>query len=100
VPGKGTILAALTTTQAQLSPSTRDFLLGETEGQNDVDLANGAAWALGSSLQGSPNDSNAQRSIASLQDAWGTALNATHPESEELVLLDAMGNSGRNEFLP
>lgn len=100
VAGRGTILAALTTTQAPLSLPTRDFLLSESQNESNAFLANGAAWALGSALQSAPGDTTTQRSIASIQQAWSTNLNSTQPEPEEMVLLDAMGNSGRSEFLP
>jgi hypothetical protein len=96
IGGKGTILAALTTTQASLTAQTRDFLTTESQTNTNSDLAAGAAWALGSALQNAPGDESTQRSIASLQQAW----TGSQGESQQLALLDAMGNSGRAEFLP
>ena len=100
VAGKGTILAALTTTQAGLTSQTRDFLLNESQSSANADLSNGATWALGSALQNAPVDTSSLRAISSVQQAWTTAQSMTQGENEELVLLDAMGNSGRPEFMP
>jgi hypothetical protein len=95
VPGKGTILAALTTTQAPLNSDVRTFLISQSQDTSNSDLANGALWALGSSLQNAPSDPTSQQAISSIQAAWSTADTA-----QQLNLLDAMGNSGRPDFLP
>lgn len=98
VQGKGTILSSLTTTQASLTDKTREFLISESRNANDPELSSGATWALGSSLQNAIIDSSVQRAIESIQQSWGTLVSASR--SEQLDLLDAMGNSGRAEFFP
>jgi hypothetical protein len=94
--GKGTVLSALTTTQAELNESTREFLLEETR-SSDADLASGALWALGSSLQ-KPQDTAAKKEVQAIEQDWTDALSSGL--ERQLTVLDAMGNSGRPEFLP
>jgi HEAT repeat protein len=99
VSGKGAILAALTTTQAPLDQDTRGFLLDTMEGEPNRDLSLGAAFALGSSLENIPSgDKQAGESIVRLLNAWEQTRSGTL--QEQLAMLDAIGNSGRQEFLP
>ncbi len=91
--GKGAILGALTTTQAKLDANTRNFLLTTMQAEQDIDLAHGAAFALGSSLQQA--GAEAKPSIALVQAAWRKQTSL----DQQLALLDVMGNSGRAEFL-
>lgn len=98
VSGKGTILAALTTTQAGLTPTTRDFLASAVEGESNSDLSQGAAFALGASLRSAPDDSAREHAVELIKDEWETQGSAT--VGERLALLDVMGNSGSVEFLP
>lgn len=94
-----TILAALTTTQAPLDSPTRDFLANKMVSEKDGHLAQSAAFALGSSLQNSPNDAQSARGIAQIESAW-KAQGAGDNLGAKLALLDVMGNSGREEFFP
>jgi hypothetical protein len=96
VSGKGSILGALTTTQAPLDPPTRSFLEAQMEGERNKDLAEGAAFALGSALEKSPNDAETAEAVERILAAW----NGSQSASDRLTLLDVMGNSGRVEFLP
>lgn len=98
VNGKGVVLAALTTTQAALDAETRSFLMRSMRGEKNADLANGAAFALGSALQKAPNDRASQDAIVALSQAWYYQKKSENIEAK-LVVLDAIGNSGRVEFL-
>jgi HEAT repeat protein len=102
VTGKGSILAALTTTQASLQDTTRSFLSNEMSTQSNPDLASGAAYALGSSLQNTAQNSSSSpqvnAAVAQIQQLWTTASSAGNL-SQEMNALDAMGNSGRSEYL-
>lgn len=95
-PGKETILAALTTTQAPVDSATRDFLAQKMQSADDPRLAQGAAFALGSALQGAANDEQSASAIALIQSRFASAGGA----AERMAMLDVMGNSGRAEFLP
>lgn len=97
VSGKGSIQAGLTTTEAPIDSATRDFLAEQARETENRSLAEGAAYALGSSLQNSSNDSSTQNAIQDLHAAWRAAAGNL---TAQLSLLDAMGNSGRAEFLP
>jgi hypothetical protein len=88
---KGSILAALTTTQAPLDAATQSFLRKEMAAATEPSLREGAAFALGSSLQQTPD---AESSAALL-----SAYTAAQSMEAKLSLLDAMGNSGSAEFL-
>ncbi len=94
--GRGTILAALTTTQAPIDSSTRDFLAQRMQAETDPRLSHAAAFALGSALQQSGNDAQSAHSIAQIESAFESA--ASH--GDRLAYLDVMGNSGRPEFYP
>lgn len=94
--GKGSILGALTTTQSKADPGTIEFLADEMEKNANPDLAQGAAFALGAALEKVSSDSEAADPIARLLAAWANAKSI----SAQIALLDAMGNSGRAEFLP
>ena len=96
ISGKGTILASLTTTQAPITSTTQEFLIGESKNTN-TDLSNGALWALGSSIGSSNSDS--QQAIASIEQAWMSATTSLSREGNEITVLDAMGNSGNAQFL-
>lgn len=98
VLGKGTILGALTTTQAKPTEDTSRFLREAATNETDPDLAKGAAYALGSGLQGSTGES-ASAGLNTLRALWQTALASGNLQSQ-LSLLDAIGNSGREEFYP
>lgn len=99
--GKGAILSALTTTQAPINPETRSFLNGIMLNDPNPDLAAGAGFALGSSLQVNGQESSQlsiQQAVQSIQNSWA-AVSATKNVAQELALLDAMGNSGNSSFL-
>lgn len=96
VSGKGSVLSALTTTQAALDAPTRDFLAQTMAGETDKDLAMGAAFALGASLEKAPNDDQARDAIQRILAAWDASANSSL--QDRLALLDVMGNSGRIEF--
>jgi hypothetical protein len=95
VTGKGTILAAFTTTEAEIDRSTRKFLAERFGQETNRDLAEGAGFALGSALQKAANDSQARSAIQQVLNAY----EATESLRGRLALLDVMGNSGRSEFL-
>lgn len=95
VSGKGSILAAFTTTQAPATPETRAFLAAKM-GSEDKDVAQGAAFALGAALQGSAGDSAA---VEKLRAAF-RAERANNNLPGQLAMLDSMGNSGRAEYVP
>lgn len=99
VNGKGAIETALTTTQAPVDEATRDFLENEMRQNTNRDLALGAAFALGSSLQNATNNQSTSKAVDAIQAAWEQALAANNLE-QELALLDVIGNSGRSDFLP
>lgn len=99
IDGKGTILAAFTTTQAPLNVETREFLTTESQGAQNQDLADGAAFALGASLQNAPNDATTTKAITQIQQAWNEE-SAAGSKFQEMSLMDVMGNSGRTDFLP
>lgn len=92
--GKGSILGALTTTQATLSEETIDFLKKISEQDPDIDLRNGALFALGSAIEKvkEPEDE-----IQYLKRKWREAL-ASNQLPQQLVVMDAIGNSGRVEL--
>jgi hypothetical protein len=96
VSGKGSILSSLTTTQAALDAATRDFLAQTMAGETNKDLAMGAAFALGASLEKAPDDDQAKDAIQRILAAWDASANSSL--EERLALLDVMGNSGRLEF--
>lgn len=97
VSGKGVILTAMTTSEATATSETRDFLSDLSRTESNSDLAHGAGYALGSSLQnGDP--ALVGQAIQSIQDSWA-AQSKSGNLGEELSLLDVMGNSGRSEFL-
>lgn len=93
VGGKGTILAALTTTQAPIDAATRDFLAQKMASERDPRFEQGAAFALGSALQ-NPSGGD-QAAIQQIQSSFDASAGASR-----MAMLDAMGNSGRSEFLP
>lgn len=97
VDGKGSILAALTTTQALIDEKTRDFLAEEMNNKNK-DLAYGAAYALGSAIQNN-NAKNVADAISAIQNAWNNIAQSNNTDAQ-LALIDAMGNSGKGEFIP
>jgi hypothetical protein len=97
VSGKGAILSALTTTQAPLTPSTQDFLASTMKSEPNKDLAQGASYALGASLQNSPDSAQKTELIESLRQ---TLASSSANLSDQLSALDAIGNSGQTSFLP
>lgn len=97
-PGRSTLLAALTTTQAEMDAATRDFLARKMQSERDPRLSQAAAFALGSALQGGAQDAAATQAIEQLRSAW-QAAKAAGSVGDQLAILDAMGNSGRAEFL-
>jgi hypothetical protein len=96
VSGKGSILSALTTTQAALDLATRDFLAQTMASEQNKDLAMGAAFALGASLEKAPDDEQARDAVQRILAAWDASANSSI--QDRLALLDVMGNSGRLEF--
>lgn len=95
--GKGAVLAALTTTEAPIDEVTRDFLADLMKAEQNRDLADGAAFALGSSLQAAGSEASVAAAIRDIHSAWNGAQGNV---AAQLALLDVMGNSGRAEFLP
>jgi hypothetical protein len=95
--GRGSVFTALTTTQAPADQATLDFLTQEMK-QKESDLAFGAAFALGASLEKITDPNEAAGPIAQVLAAWEIAKSGPLPG--QLALLDVMGNSGRAEFLP
>ncbi|MGZ3700464.1 MAG: HEAT repeat domain-containing protein [Bdellovibrionota bacterium] len=94
-PGKGMILAALTTTQAPIDSATRDFLVQQSQNA-DARLAQATAFALGSSLQNAPNDEQSSRAVQLIEQNFAQASGVTAQNNA----IDVMGNSGRADFLP
>ncbi len=97
VSGKGAILSALTTTQAPLTPATQEFLASTMKTEPNADLAQGASYALGSSLQKAPDDAQKADLVEALRQRLigsGTSL------ADQLSALDAIGNSGQTDYLP
>jgi len=94
--GKAMILASLTTTQAPIDAATRDYLARRMQVDSNPDLAQASGYALGSALQNAANDAQSAAAIAQIQNRY----QASGTLSEQLALLDVMGNSGRSEFLP
>lgn len=90
--GKGSILSAMTTTQASLVAPTRDFLAGEVQNDSNPDLSHGAAYALGASLQ--KNSGTDPATVALLSASWSQASTP----SDQAAALSAMGNSGKNDY--
>ncbi len=86
---KGQILAAWTTTDGVLDAQTRDLLRRESEGSTS--LASGAAYALGSALRAGAD----AESVEQLRKLHASA----RTESDREKAIEAMGNSGRNEFI-
>ncbi len=96
--GKGSILGAFTTTQASLNEETSTFLADAMKGEVDRDLSQGAAYALGASLE-KAQGAQAANAVQQLLDAWAQQSSGSDL-NEQLAILDAMGNSGRKEFFP
>ncbi len=94
--GKGSILGALTTTQAPLSDQTIEFLKQASEHDPDIDLRNGALFALGSAIE---KVKEPESEIQFLKRKWSEALSSQDLQ-QQLVVMDAMGNSGRVELFP
>lgn len=92
--GKGSILGALTTTQATLSEQTIEFLKQASEHDPDIDLRNGALFALGSAIE---KVKEPESEIRYLKRKWSEALSSKNLQ-QQLVVMDAMGNSGRVEL--
>ena len=92
--GKGSVLAAFTTSEAPASNSTKDFLAEVMEQESDKDLSQGAGYAFGSALASSNNSSDADR----IFKMWHSLSNSD--VNGKLAVLDIMGNSGRDEFFP
>lgn len=86
-----TILNAFSTADAALTDQTRHFLLKLTENQN-TDLSQNAAFALGAGLKHS-NDSSARDKLLSL-------FHSARDDLARANIVDAMGNSGDGNFLP
>ena len=97
VMAKGGVLSALTTTQATLDDTTKSFLENTMKTESNSDLAQGAGFALGASLQNASSSPAVDTAIASIQAEWN-ALQSNPNLGRELALLDTMGNSGRVEF--
>ncbi|MFL5813579.1 MAG: HEAT repeat domain-containing protein [Bdellovibrionia bacterium] len=97
VSGKGAILSALTTSQAPLTPATQDFLASTMKSDPNKDLAQGASYALGASLQNSPESAQKTEVIESLRQ---TLASSSASLSDQLSALDAIGNSGQASYLP
>jgi hypothetical protein len=97
VSGKGAILSALTTSQAPLTPATQDFLASTMKSDPNKDLAQGAAYALGASLQNTPDSAQKTDYIESLRQ---TLASSSANPSDLLSALDAIGNSGQASYLP
>ncbi len=92
--GKGSILSAFTTTQAPPSPETLDFLKDAAEGEPDIDLAQGALFALGAAIE---KTKSAENEVQYLLRKWQEAQSSGSLD-QQLAVMDALGNSGRVEF--
>jgi hypothetical protein len=101
VSGKGAILSALTTSQAPLTSSTQDFLASAMSSESNKDLSQGASYALGASLQKTPDGEQKSDLIESLRQTLAQALSKNDGNlSDQLSALDAIGNSGQAAYLP
>lgn len=98
VSGKGSILGSFTTTQAQPDDATRNFLADVMVNESNKDLAYGAGFAFGSALGGLEKSKDASDGVAQILSAWERAKSGNI--SDQISVLDIMGNSGREEFLP
>jgi hypothetical protein len=92
--GKGSILSALTTTQAPPTDETLTFLQEKAEAEQDIDLAQGALFALGSAIE---KTKFPEGEIQFLLRKWQEAIGSGNLD-QQLAVMDAMGNSGRAEF--
>lgn len=92
--GKGSILSAFTTTQAPPSTDTLEFLKDAAEGESDIDLAQGALFALGAAIE---KTKSAENEVQYLLRKWQEAQSSGNLD-QQLAVMDAMGNSGRAEF--
>jgi len=92
------ILTALSMTEAKLSDDSKNLLnqlIGQ-KGQN-ADLAYDAALVLGSEIRKDPSGEVAS-AVRTLTDLYQTA-SAGHQAFEQMIYLDAMGNSGSSAFV-
>jgi hypothetical protein len=87
-----TVLNAFSTANAELTDDTRSFLKGIVSDHTQPELAQNAAYALGSSLKHS-NDDGARAALNSF-------YTGSQNEADKLTALDAMGNSGDDHFVP
>lgn len=103
VSGKGTILSSFTTTQAPIESATRSFLTSVMLNDQNSDLAAGAGFALGASLSPTATSTTStpsvQQAVQTIQNSWKETVTSANV-SQELALLDVMGNSGNVSFLP
>ncbi len=88
---KGQILSAWTTTDGTLDPPTRALLRSESEGGENSSLSSGASYALGSAMRHGVDP----ESLDSIRKIHSSAMTAADRERA----LEAMGNSGRPEFV-
>jgi len=92
VAGQQTILTAVNLMTAPLTVESAEWLKNTFLANHQAEIANGALYALGSSLDHTP--SLATKTL--LIEAW----NAAQSPQEKKVALDAMGNSAQPEWLP
>jgi len=92
------ILTALSMTEAKLSDDSKN-LLNQLIGQKTQapDLAYDAALVLGSEIRKDPSGDVAS-AVRTLSDLYQTASTA-HQAFEQMIYLDAMGNSGSSAFV-
>lgn len=89
---KNLVLNSFTLTSSPLSGESREFLKSQMSGPTS-NLAEGAAYALGTSIQNDPESSESRNDLSHLVNA----LEESDSLESKLVYLDALGNSGSPE---
>lgn len=89
------VLNAFTLTAAAATIETREFLRSQIT-EESGHLSEGAAYALGSSIQNAPADPESKRDLDFLLDS----LEKSESIPTKMVFLDALGNSASSEAAP
>jgi hypothetical protein len=89
-----TILNAFATADAKLTQDSKNLVSELVDQKKDADLAYNAAFTLGSAIRKDPTGdvSGAEQKLSRLYESAAA--------SEQLIYLDAMGNSGSSSFAP
>jgi hypothetical protein len=99
IPGsRHAILSALSTSEAKLSPGAQELINEWVDRKNqDRDLAYNAAFVLGSEIRKDPSGAGllSESKLNRLYEQAAAAANS----AEQLVYLDAIGNSGSSAFV-